>query len=153
MSARTLGMRIVWLGVAVIVVAAGLIVGWVQVAQGSNVESSVSVSSVTATPAKIAPIDVLTIGTTFHNTAARLDNVTVELEVYDETGNVVLRERQSGVGISQDTNQAVYWVWRIPQRLQDGPYVVGITIYETESGSLLDREDSGATFTVARSTR
>ena len=152
MSARTLRIVAGVLGLALLAIAAGLLIGWTWVGNTSTAaKSGVSITSVKATPGQIEPIDVLTIGTGLHNAADRLDNVTVELTVYDQAGNAVLHEKQSSVGLSHDADQAVYWIWRIPQRLQDGPYAVGIAVYDTGSRALLARNDQAATFRVARS--
>lgn len=151
MSARTLRTGLLGLGVVVLAVAAGFTTGWTWAAP--TAKPAVTITAASATPENIEPIDVLTIGTTLYNSSQRLDDVTVELDVYDSAGNRVLHERQSGVGISGDTSQAVYWVWRIPQRLHDGSYEVGITVYETETSRLLARDDSAAAFQVARVSR
>ncbi len=153
MTARTLRVGILVLGVALLAVAAGLAIGWSWPGRAVPAKPAVSITAVTATPSRIEPVDVLTIGTTLYNASGRLDDVTVELAVYDDAGTPVLHERQSGLGISAEASQAVYWVWRIPQRLQDGPYVVGITVSETGGKAVLARNDNAATFQVARVTR
>jgi hypothetical protein len=110
--------------------------------------AGVRVASVDATPSEIEQMDVLTIGTRLHNAGAQVDNVTVQLDIYNESGQAVLHERQSGLALYSGGGQSVYWEWRIPQRVGAGDYAVGVTVYDTASKALLAREDRAATFTV-----
>src|SRR3990170_4584500 len=84
----------------------------------------VEVVETEVTPSTIAYRDVLTIGTTFINHSSRLDGLTVAIDVRSTDGTSVLHEKQSGVGVGAGDEQSVYWVWRIPQRVPEGDYVV-----------------------------
>ncbi|MCL5263581.1 MAG: hypothetical protein M1343_00010 [Chloroflexi bacterium] len=110
------------------------------------------VLNIAATPATIAPIDVLTVSTTLANDAARVDGLTVEMVVRDRTGQTVLQEKQQGIGISEKDKQSVYWVWRIPGRLTEGAYNVEMRVLGPGQ-KLLARQTKDSAFWVDRSQR
>ncbi|MBI2953802.1 MAG: hypothetical protein HYY30_05770 [Chloroflexi bacterium] len=91
-------------------------------------QPALRVTGIAATPKTLAPIDVLTVSTSVANDASRVDGLTVQMVVFDETGEPVLQEKQSNIGIAQNGKQAVYWVWRIPDRLADGTYAIQMTV-------------------------
>ncbi|TAK34909.1 MAG: hypothetical protein EPO21_08020 [Chloroflexota bacterium] len=102
-----------------------------------------------ATPAVIDHLNVLTIGTTFENNDRRLDGLTVAIDVRSTDGTSVLHEKQSGVGVDAGDQQSVYWVWRIPQRVPQGDYVIGVDVLGA-GGQTMDSNPRAASFTVAR---
>lgn len=103
-----------------------------------------------ATPAVIDHLNVLTIGTTFANNDGRLDGLTVAIDVRSKDGTSVLREKQSGVGVDAGEEQSVYWVWRIPQRVPQGDYVIGVDVLGAGGQKVLASNPQAARFTVAR---
>jgi hypothetical protein len=103
-----------------------------------------------ATPALIEHRDVLTIGTTFANRTDRLDGLTVAIDVRSADGTTVLHEKQSGIGVDAGDEQSVYWVWRIPQRVPAGDYVVAVEVLDNGGQDLLVADSSAARFTVTR---
>lgn len=145
----------VLLAMAAIALGGMLVLGWTNGrASGQASErvaataAGVQVAGVVATPGEIEQLDVLTVGTRLRNGGSQVDNVTVELDIYNELGQAVLHERQSGLALYSGGVQSVYWEWRIPQRVGAGDYAVGISVYDTASETLLARQDRAATFTV-----
>ena len=112
--------------------------------------SRVELVETEATPAVIEHLNVLTIGTTFANNDGRLDGLTVAIDVRSSDGTSVLREKQSGVGVDAGDEQSVYWVWRIPQRVHQGDYVIGVDVLGAGGQPVLASDPEAARFTVAR---
>lgn len=108
----------------------------------------VTIAEIAATPAIISPIDVLTIRTTVANDGMTVDDLTVRMVVWDASGQAVLQERQSGVGLDSRDRRAVYWVWRIPDRLSDGAYGIEMVVLDRNS-NLLARASLDTAFVVA----
>jgi len=82
------------------------------------------------TPDPVFAPDVSTISVTLSSTGSQLDNLTAELIVSDESGHIQLRERQGGITLPAGGSQTIYWEWRIPQRLEKGPYGVVVNILD-----------------------
>ena len=169
-----IGMQLNWrlvvlLAAAIIGLMGMMVFGWTSgqsnsqassehaaaVASGARATNSgptaadVKVAGVVVTPADIDQLDVLTISTRLRNSGGQVDNVTVELDVYNDQGQAVLHERQSGLALYSGGAQSVYWEWRVPQRVTAGDYRVGVAVYDTASKKLLARQDQGAMFTVS----
>ena len=91
------------------------------------------------TPDPVSSPDVSTISIALNNSSSRqLDNLTVELLVRDEVGQVQLQERQGSISLPAGGSQTIYWEWRIPQRLERGAYGVMVNILDAK-GDILFR--------------
>ena len=110
----------------------------------------VRVVEVKATPGVVEPIEVLTLNTTMYNESERADGLVVEQTVTAPNGEMVQNMRQRNVGVDPSDDMAVYWVWRIPQRLDDGTYSVQVTVYEPDGSTIIDRELERDAFAVRK---
>lgn len=110
----------------------------------------VRVVEIKATPGVVEPIEVLTLNTTMYNESERADGLVVELTVTAPNGETVQNMRQRNVGVDPSDDMAVYWVWRIPQRLDDGTYSVQVTVYEPDGSTVIDREQEVEAFAVRK---
>lgn len=115
----------------------------------ANPKPGVRVANIAATPGSVSPVEVLTVSTTLTNDAPAVDNLTVKMVVRNETGEPVLQERQSGIGLAQDDKRSVYWVWRIPNRLADGPYEIEMSVLNGGE-NVLAADTKEAAFRVER---
>ncbi len=113
----------------------------------TTAQPAINVAKISATPNTISPIDVLTVSTTMTNNNKRVDGLTVNMVVRDQTGQVVLQQKQSGIGLTD--RQSVYWEWRIPDRLTDGPYAIEMTVLD-HNGQVLASGVKDAAFQVDR---
>lgn len=113
----------------------------------------VEVTEIKTTPGLVEPIDVLTLNTTVHNSSERADGLVLEITVTDPSGQTVQNMRQRNIGVDPSDDMAVYWVWRIPQRLSDGTYSVQVTVYEPDGVSILSQSQKREAFAVMKSER
>ena len=116
-----------------------------NVAGAATVSQPVRAAQARVTPDPVSSPDVSTISIALNSAGSRqLDNLTVELLVTDEAGQVQLRERQGGVTLPAGGSQTIYWEWRIPQRLEVGAYGIMVNILGAK-GDLLFRSQTPLT--------
>ncbi len=113
----------------------------------------VQVVEIKTTPGLVEPIDVLTLNTTMHNNAERADGLVVEITVKDQGGQTVQEMRQLNIGVHPSDDMAVYWVWRIPQRVNEGTYSVQVTVYDPDGTRVIAQEQKTEAFAVMKTER
>jgi len=90
---------------------------------------SISITKLTITPSPVETLDVVTFAGYMHGDGSSYHDLTVDLDVRGEDGNLVLRATQRGVRLDDGGSQVVYWVWRVPASVPPGTYQVGLSIY------------------------
>ncbi len=139
-------------GAAIALLAGGLVIAQIVLARPHAAQIAAPprlsvAAAVTPDPASI--LDTATFATTFQASSEISEPLRAQLEVRSAAdGATVLTMSQSGFRVPAEGRRAVYWEWRVPDRVAPGSYTVSVKAVGVNSGTVYGEEQKAATFQV-----
>ncbi|MBI2942118.1 MAG: hypothetical protein HYY04_16935 [Chloroflexi bacterium] len=106
------------------------------------------ITTAAAMPSELGNHDVVSIASTVRSDRGSFRDLTVDMDVRNAEGVVVLRATQRGVRLSEGDERTLNWYWRVPSYIPPGDYTVAINVYGPNWSPLYAARENAAALAI-----